>query len=259
MPLPLIAAGTGAAIGGIAGGILGAAGSIFSGKQSADYAERSYKHRYQWMVKDLQKAGLNPMLAVSQGPGSPPQPDFPNVGEGAVKGAQAGSAAALARLQAQNIEASTDLARHQGNKAAAEGKAQEMLNLIQEANPVYQSAKSTLGAKGEVTGPSALATDRFNAELAQIKNAGEKLAAETENVRLANDLQKGELTLQEIKIKYAEPLAALETAYKAAIARATAAGVPAAEADAAFWEEAGPLGKAAAFLKSIFGPPTLLR
>lgn len=253
MPLPVIAAGTGAAIGGIAGGILGAAGSIFSGKQSADYAEESYKHRYQWMVKDLRKAGLNPMLAVSQGPGSPPQPDFPNAGEAAATGAKAGSAVALARLEAQNIEAATDLARHQGNKAAAEGKAQEMTNLMMEANPLYQSAKSTLGEKGEVTGPSALATDRFQAELAQVKNAAEKLSAETQNVRLANDLQRGELTLQEIRIKYADQLAGIEAAYRTAMAKAAAAGVPAAEADAAFWSEAGGLGKAAAFIKSIMG------
>lgn len=259
MPLPLIAAGTGAAIGGIAGGILGAAGSIFSGKQSADYAERSYKHRYRWMVNDLRKAGLNPMLAVSQGPGSPPQPDFPNAGEGALRGAEAGSAVALARLQAKNVEAQTDHAIAQANKAYAEGKAVEMENLMTEANPLYQSAKATLGPKGEVTGPSAAASERWTAELNQLKNTGEKIAAETANVRLANDLQKGELTLQEVKIKYADQLANIEQQYKAAMAKAAAAGVPAAQADAAFWEEAGALGKAAAFLKSIFGPPTLIR
>lgn len=254
MPLPVIAAGTGAVLGGAAGGFLSAAGSAFSGKQSADYAERSYKHRYRWMVNDLRKAGLNPMLAVSQSPGTPPQPDFPNIGEDAVKGAAAGSAVALARAQVKQAEASTDTTIHQGNKAAAEGEAQAMQNLITQASPQYQSAKATLGPKGEVTGASALATDRWNAELTQLKNAGEKLGAETANVKLANDLQKGELTLQEIKIKYADQMAEIESRYRAAMSQAAAAGVPAAQADAAFWQEAGVLGKAASFLKSIFGP-----
>lgn len=246
-------------VGGAVGGLLGAAGSIFSGKQSADYAEESYKHRYQWMVKDLRKAGLNPMLAVSQGPGSPPQPNFNDPGEGAARGAAAGSAVAVARAQAQLLKTQEDAARATANKTDAEGVAQALNNTILEASPQYQSAKATLTEKGQVSGASALASERVQAELTQLKNAGEKLAAETENVRLANDLQRGELTLQQIKTKYAEPLAALEAAYKAAMARAAAAQVPAAEADAAFWEEAGPLGKAAAFLKSIFGPPNLLR
>lgn len=251
MPLPLIAAGTGAAIGGIAGGLLGAAGSIFSGKQSADYAEESYKHRYQWMVKDLRKAGLNPMLAVSQGPGSPAQPNFPNHGEAAVKGAQAGSAVAMARLQAQNVEAATDLAQHQGNKAAAEGEAQQMQNLIMKADPLYQSAKATLTEQGEVGGPSALATEKFGAELSQIKNTSDKIAQEAANLRIVNEIQKGELTLQQVKIKYADQLASIEASYREAMAKAAKAGVPAAEADAAFWNTAGPWGKAAIFIKSL--------
>lgn len=242
---PIAAAAIGAGI--------GAAGSIFSSKQSADYAEESYKHRYQWMVKDLRKAGLNPMLAVSQGPGSPPQPNFQDPGEGAARGAAAGSAAALARQQAKLLQTQEDAARATANKTDAEGVAQNMQNVITEASPQYQSAKETMGDKGQVTGPSALASERFQAELTQVKNAGEKLAAETENVRLANELQRGELTLQQIRIKYADQLAGIEAAYRTAMAKAAAAGVPAAEADAAFWSEAGGLGKAAAFIKSIMG------
>lgn len=36
------------------------------------YNERAYRHRYQWQVEDLVKAGLNPMLAYMQSPGSSP-------------------------------------------------------------------------------------------------------------------------------------------------------------------------------------------
>lgn len=102
MPLPVAAAMLGSAA-------IGAAGSLFSGKQSADFAEESYKHRYQWMVKDLQKAGLNPMLAVQQGAGNVPQAQFPNAGEGAVKGASAAMQARLLQAQAENTKADTEL------------------------------------------------------------------------------------------------------------------------------------------------------
>lgn len=88
---------------------IGAAGSIFAGSQSANAARENYKHRYQWQVKDLQKAGLNPMLAVTNGAPNVPQPHFPDVGEAAVKGASSAIQARLAKAQIQNVEADTQL------------------------------------------------------------------------------------------------------------------------------------------------------
>lgn len=105
MPLPMI--GMGAAT--IGGALIGAAGSLFSGKQSADFSEKSYKHRYQWQVEDLKKAGLNPMLAYSQGAPNVAQPNFPNTGEAAVRGASTAVAAKLAMAQMENVKADTEL------------------------------------------------------------------------------------------------------------------------------------------------------
>ena len=65
----------GAAIGGGLDLISGALNRGFARQQAKSAYKRSvhsYKHRYQWMVDDLVKAGLNPILALGHGPGSAP-------------------------------------------------------------------------------------------------------------------------------------------------------------------------------------------
>ena len=58
----------------IGGAVLGAgvsgAFSARQARQQSAFQEKSYKHRYQWTVADLQKAGLNPKLAVGANVGS---------------------------------------------------------------------------------------------------------------------------------------------------------------------------------------------
>lgn len=65
----------------VAGGLIGLAGDIFGGvfgassaKKAADVAwhrqRKFYKHRYQWQMKDMRKAGLNPILSAGGAPGT---------------------------------------------------------------------------------------------------------------------------------------------------------------------------------------------
>lgn len=58
----------------LVGGALGAVGSFFdrkSGEESQErqmaHQEKMYKHRYQWQMQDMAKAGLNPILSYKQG------------------------------------------------------------------------------------------------------------------------------------------------------------------------------------------------
>lgn len=130
-------------IGAVAGGIIGAAGSYFSGKQSADAAEYNYKHRYQWQMKDLEKAGLNPMLVIGQSPPNVPQPNFPNIGEGAAHGAQAATGAYAARTAAKVAEAQIgNLQASSVASTAAARKANAEASLIETGGSAKQAAET---------------------------------------------------------------------------------------------------------------------
>lgn len=228
----------------VIGGLVGAAGSWFSGKQAADAAKENYKHRYQWQVQDLKKAGLNPMLSVQNSPGSVAQPNFENIGEGAVKGFSAGQQAKLLSEQYETQKATTQ-------KTLAEAEALGIKNKIDRASPLYQEADKAYDYTSGVQGPSAAAAQRWTADLALVQNQAEKLKQDTEVAKLTADLQRGQITLQEIQIQYAPTLAKIEAAYRAAIQKAAEAGVPEAQASAEFWQNLGALGKIALFIKNL--------
>lgn len=258
MVMPLIAAGLsalggGTGIAGVLGGVASALGASSSAREANRQAKFNYKHRYQWQVEDMRKAGINPMLSATQGAGSVPQADVPNIGEAAVKGFSAGAAARMASIQAENIKENTEVARATSNKTYAESTRQGLENTILEASPLYQSAKATLGAHGEVTGASALASEKFGAELDTLKKTAEKISADTRLSKINADLAEGELTLQQVRIKYADQLEQFRSLYQKAMAEAEAARVPTAVAEGQLWESLGVYGKAAIFLKSLVG------
>ena len=107
----------GSAAGAVAGGVSSIIGGMLSNsaaRHAATVANQSnienYHHRYQWSIQDMQKAGLNPMLAATQGIGgsingaSALSANY-NVGEGVTAGMSAGAAGNSAK--AANKQADT--------------------------------------------------------------------------------------------------------------------------------------------------------
>ncbi|AXH78183.1 MAG: DNA pilot protein [Microviridae sp.] len=229
MPIPVAAAMLGSAA-------IGAAGSLFSGSQSAKFAEDSYKHRYQWQVKDLQKAGLNPMLAIGNAAPNVPQPTYPNLGEAAVRGAAAGSSAAmqnkLTEAQLTNLAFDSDLKNNQSQVAANSAASIDIDNQMK-MNQLPYSA------------------DRARMDMEKLSAEIENLNHVAQNSGLDNLLKSQDVEFSRLDREQRQALAKIEIAYKSYMAEQARLQIPEARADAAFWEKAGIYGKAASAIKSM--------
>lgn len=159
----------GSALGAVTGGvssIIGGALSNSAARHAATVANQrnvyNYQHRYQWAMQDMQNAGLNPMLAATQGIG------------GSVNGASALSAnynlgeGVTAGMSAQAAGNSAKAAQHQANIAEDVGKgtvrkldSDVALNAASAANLQAETAGRNLANK--------LAKDSYNTNLALYK------------------------------------------------------------------------------------------
>lgn len=134
----------GGAIAGLAGSGISAGVSAHIASENRKFQERMYKHRYQYQVDDLKKAGLNPALAYGQAPPGPPggaMAQIPDFGASVSKGSEAGTkqkqleemekTGAAQRIQlaaaADQSSAQAELARAQAKSMGVSGAVNEGL------------------------------------------------------------------------------------------------------------------------------------
>lgn len=132
------------------GEILGAIGGSLLGGMFADerqedanaFSAQQYATRYQTTVKDLQAAGLNPMLAYGQGPGTAPSGQIASPINPDIVGAmRTAGQNRVASAQVENIEADT------ANKAA-QGALYEAQAMAQRASAGAATATEDLSRAG---------------------------------------------------------------------------------------------------------------
>ena len=163
-------------LGNIAGSVLGGLGSSEIQSQYNEKAIRlqnelnvdNYRHRYQWAVEDMRNAGLNPILAATNGIG------------GSISGASAASVGMSDIGSTMNSAKAASAAERQAKNAEHLAISQIDKN-VAEANSVRQSTHGTVLQNG------ILANDLNLREQTYEKRLGyelEKMNLELENLRL---------------------------------------------------------------------------
>jgi hypothetical protein len=159
-------------LGSVAGSILGSAVQNHYNSANAAQANawnvENYKHRYQWAVEDMRNAGLNPILAATNGIG------------GSIAGASAASVGMSDIGSTMNSAKAASAAERQAKNAENLAVSQIEKN-VAEADSVRQSTHGTVLQNG------ILANDLNLREQTYEKRLGyelEKMDLELENLRL---------------------------------------------------------------------------
>lgn len=194
--------------GGISGGLSGA-GQWLSNAQQAGmsreqmaFQERMSNTSWQRAVKDMKKAGINPMLAVSRGGGastpSGAQTTVGNVGEKAASGAMS----ALQTLaQTQQIEAQTRLtgAQTKGTQATTDVTREGLLSQPGLGGPEIQKM---VGGTADKPVQLSLIAAKMLADIRTSTAGATKTEAETLVTRVLEDLRKAEIPQAEMMAKF---------------------------------------------------------
>lgn len=200
------------AVGGVVGPVASLIGTNQTNQKNWDISQannqwsaQQYATRYQTTVKDLEAAGLSPMLAYSQGAGTAPtaQQTAPmhnalgNAVESYNRGRTINSATALQAEQAKQAQATTQLTNAQSAKTAAETAVSfKQAELIDEdvkkrrlEQPQVQAA--TQAYQGQATASAAQAAQSYKM-IENLTQQIDKMREETKRIRNEGSINEPE-------------------------------------------------------------------
>lgn len=155
--------GPGQIIGTVADGLLARDDAKDANSANAANARTMRQTAYQDTVQDLNAAGLNPMLAYSNGPTSGNMPPMQNKGLQAAQQTSAESGASLARAQAEKTEAETENAR--ANTALIQAQTAKTLEDVN----VSKNSATNISAQ----------TDQIQQNISNLKQELHRIATDT--------------------------------------------------------------------------------
>lgn len=160
-------------LGSIAGSVLGSAVqnhyNSANAAQANEWNVENYKHRYQWAVEDMRKAGLNPILAATNGIG------------GSISGASAASVGMSDIGSTMNSARSSEAAMRQAKIAESLSTSQIEKNVA--------DADSTRQATHGIVIDNGIKANNLN------------LAEQTYEKRLGYELQRMDQELQNLRLQ----------------------------------------------------------
>jgi hypothetical protein len=168
------------------------------------FSAQQYATRYQTTVKDLEAAGLNPMLAYSQGAGTAPtgsaapvQNALGSAVESYQKSKSISSAAALQKEQVEQAKSQVTLNSAQAAKANEEAKvAQEQaenlrVDRLKRQAEIPQVEASTKAYLGQATASAAQAQQAYKM-VENLQSQIEKLKEESKRIKNEGDINAPE-------------------------------------------------------------------
>ena len=175
----------------IGGGLLGASASRGEASRNRDWQAQQYAERYRITMNDMRQAGLNPILAYSQGPGQSPSGsvgDMSSIGAGfSAAGniaAQADVRQQAARQSEQQVKTSQAVAQRETASASA---LREQTNLFKEQQATELAKRFKMG---EETRLISVKQQRAFQELQRFINKGDSFMARNYDsiIKILNDI-----------------------------------------------------------------------